>query len=61
SRRPSGGPLCRPSAHSANTLPSTRGRRKTQLAHILMPVCAEHAADVFRGRIAGFEMAWRLV
>jgi len=29
--------------------------------HILMPVCAEHAADVFRGRIAGFEMAWRLV
>jgi hypothetical protein len=28
--------------------------------HILVPVCAEHAADVFRGRIEGVEMAWRL-
>ena len=29
--------------------------------HIILPVCAEHAADVFRGRIEGVEMAWQLV
>ena len=36
-------------------------RNAEGLTHILVPVCAEHAADVFRGRIEGVEMAWRLV
>ena len=29
--------------------------------HVLLPVCPEHAVDVYRGRIAGVEMAWRLL
>ncbi len=29
-------------------------------AHVVVPVCAEHAADVFRGRVKDVEMAWRL-
>jgi hypothetical protein len=28
--------------------------------HVLLPVCPEHAVDVYRGRIAGVEMAWRV-
>lgn len=28
--------------------------------HVVVPVCPEHAVDVYRGRIAGVQMAWRL-
>jgi len=30
------------------------------LCHVLLPVCPEHAVDVYRGRVAGVEMAWRM-
>ena len=30
------------------------------LHHVLLPVCPEHAVDVYRGRVAGVEMAWRM-
>ena len=30
------------------------------LRHVLLPVCPEHAVDVYRGRVAGVEVAWRL-
>ena len=29
-------------------------------AHILLPVCPEHAVDVYRGRVPGVEMAWQV-
>ncbi|MCX7616843.1 hypothetical protein [Tepidiforma sp.] len=28
--------------------------------HALVPVCPEHVVDVYRGRIPGVRMAWRL-
>ncbi len=28
--------------------------------HVVVPVCPEHAVDIYRGRIAGVQMAWRL-
>ena len=29
-------------------------------AHILAPVCPEHVVDIYRGRLDGVAMAWRL-
>ena len=29
-------------------------------AHILLPVCPEHAVDVYRSRVPGVEMAWQV-
>ena len=29
-------------------------------AHILLPVCPEHAVEVYRGRVPGVEMAWQV-
>ena len=29
-------------------------------AHILAPVCPEHVVDIYRGRLDGISMAWRL-
>lgn len=28
--------------------------------HALIPVCPEHVVDVYRGRVPGVRMAWRL-
>lgn len=28
--------------------------------HIVVPACPEHVVDVYRGRIPGMRMAWRL-
>lgn len=28
--------------------------------HALIPVCPEHVVEVYRGRVAGVRMAWRL-
>lgn len=28
--------------------------------HVVVPACPEHVADVYRGRIRGVRMAWRL-
>ena len=28
--------------------------------HVLVPVCPEHVVDIYRGRIGGMRMAWRL-
>lgn len=29
-------------------------------AHILAPVCPEHVVEIYRGRLDGIAMAWRL-
>jgi len=29
-------------------------------AHVLVPVCPEHVVDIYRGRMAGMSMAWRM-
>jgi hypothetical protein len=29
-------------------------------AHVLVPVCPEHVVDIYRGRVAGMSMAWRM-
>ncbi len=31
-----------------------------QDTHVLVPVCPEHVVDIYRGRIPGIRMAWRL-
>ena len=36
------------------------GRAEGDLHHILLPVCPAHAVDVYRGRVHGVEMAWRV-
>jgi hypothetical protein len=28
--------------------------------HVVVPACPEHVVDVYRGRIPGIQMAWRL-
>lgn len=28
--------------------------------HIMLAVCAQHVVDIYRGRVAGVRMAWRL-
>lgn len=28
--------------------------------HVMVPVCPEHVVDIYRGRIPGVRMAWRL-
>ena len=33
---------------------------KSALAHVLLPVCPEHVVDIYRGRVEGVKMAWRL-
>lgn len=30
------------------------------VAHILVAVCPEHVVDIYRGRVDGVSMAWRL-
>lgn len=29
-------------------------------AHVIIPACPEHVVDVYRGRIEGASMAWRM-
>lgn len=29
-------------------------------AHLFLPVCPEHVVDIYRGRITGVAMAWRM-
>lgn len=29
-------------------------------AHVVLPVCPEHVVDIYRDRLAGVSMAWRL-
>ncbi|MCC7088099.1 MAG: hypothetical protein M9925_02095 [Chloroflexi bacterium] len=29
-------------------------------SHIIVPACPEHVVDVYRGRVEGVRMAWRL-
>jgi hypothetical protein len=31
-----------------------------QETHVLVPVCPEHVVDIYRGRVPGIRMAWRL-
>ena len=35
-------------------------RGELQQAHIMLAVCPEHVVDIYRGRVDGVKMAWRL-
>ncbi|MEX0784751.1 MAG: hypothetical protein WD557_19110 [Dehalococcoidia bacterium] len=43
-------------AHARERLDDGEGAN----AHVVVPVCPEHVVDVYRGRVAGVSMAWRV-
>lgn len=34
--------------------------RKGSAAHVMLAVCPDHVVDIYRGRVDGVAMAWRL-
>jgi hypothetical protein len=40
--------------------PERLDRGGTNSAHVLLPVCPEHVVEIYRERIPGVAMAWRL-